>query len=116
MNIKVTCEQCGNQTERPIKVGDIIRLGDGSGMPNGLHHVLFNGVGSYPLFKPVRVRRIEGSMLAVAPLYWEYGHEKGRERLDPKVYPALSWIPGDEGRRGVFWVHSDSCKPIEEVK
>ena len=112
MEIKTTCNCCGNTTTRQIKVGDTIELGDGSGMPNGLHHVLWNGVGSNPPFKPVRVVRVEGNTLAVIPLHWgnrEFAH---KEKFDDKVYPALSWLLDS---RDIFWVYAPHCQPVKEA-
>lgn len=114
MKIKKTCSECGETTTKEIKVGDIITPRDGSGMPNGLHHVLWNGCGKDVPFKPVRVLQVEGNMLAVTPLHWD--DSTNREQFDDKVYPALSWIPSRRGSRDVFWIYAPHCHPIESTK
>ena len=55
MNIKYNCDACGGTgvIDRSPQVGDVLQPLDGSGFPNGLHPILFNGTG-IP-FKPVRV-------------------------------------------------------------
>jgi len=116
MEITETCKQCGGRGSitRQIEVGDIITPGDGSGMPNGLHHILWNGVSKAVPFKPVRVLQVEGNMLAVQPLHWDDKETRYREILDNSVSPALSWIPNAD--RGVFWIYAPHCHPIKEVK
>ena len=115
MKIKGSCSQCGGSITKEVEAGDIITLGDGSGMSNGLHHVLWNGWGKDVPFKPVRVLRVEGNMLAVTPLHWEKD-AGNREQFDDKVYPALSWIPSRGGSRDVFWIYAPHCHPIESTK
>jgi hypothetical protein len=112
MEIRKTCEQCGGSgfITQQIKVGDIITLGDGSGMPNALHHILWNGVDKTVSFKPVRVLQVEGNMLAVQPLHWDDKEIRYKEMFDKEVYPALSWIPSAD--RSVFWTNALHCQPI----
>jgi hypothetical protein len=113
MKIKDICKCCGVGSIRNLKEGDILTPLDGSGMPNGLHYVLFNGVGSNPPFKPVRVKKIEGDTLAVTPLHWDDVMQMRKERFSEKVYPALSWIEGVD--RDVFWVYAPHCSFVEIV-
>jgi len=110
MKIERTCECCHGEgvVIDTVKVGDVITPNDGSGMPTGLHHVLWNGVDSAPPFKPVRVVRIEGDALAVVPLHWENKGIKYDELLDANVSPALSWLP-EAHEREVFWVYAPYC-------
>jgi len=73
MFIETKCKECGGtgKHRREIRVGDVVTPQDGSAMCNALHRILFNGVGSSPPFKPVRVVAIEGEMLGVVPVHWD---------------------------------------------
>ena len=131
MNIKQTCQHCGGNgfINTTIKVGDIIQPRDGSGMPNALHHLLWNGSDpcnkgrDLPLpqneaFKPVRVLSIEGDMLAVIPLHWDDRDIRHKEMFDDKVYPALSYIWKGNYHNNTsiydhaFWINAPISNPI----
>lgn len=75
MKIKSNCEHCNGtgESERKIKPGDILVAYDGSGMPNALRRLLFNGIDSNPPFKPVRVIKVVEHLIAVVPEYWSDG-------------------------------------------
>ncbi len=126
MKIEVTCKECGARHNREIKVGDVVKPYDGSGMPNALHHLLWNGsepcnkgrtlpLPSNEAFKPVRVLSIEGDMLAVIPLHWDNLDIRHQEMFNDKVYPALTHIwKGDyHNYKSVydhaFWIHAPVC-------
>ena len=116
MKIKESCNQCGGSGSitRQIKKGDIMTPRDGSGMPRGLHHVLWNGHGRRDLylppaeaFKPIRVLRVEGDMLAVVPLHWDDAEIQRKEMLDQNIGPALTWIP--DADNDIFWIYAPHC-------
>lgn len=119
MKIIRECFICGQKTESEIQVGDVVKPYDGSGMPNGLHSILWNGAGRRHLplpqeeaFKPVRVVSIEGDMLAVVPFHWDKDRGTARkEEFSNEIYPALCpiWKETYDGW-GVlcdhaFWIH-----------
>ena len=84
MKIKTTCKECGNETTRELKVGDILTPTDGSGMPNKLHELLWNGH-SCSGFKPVKVVAISGYMIAVIPASWQDRDIRRSDIFDNKI-------------------------------
>lgn len=101
--MKITCKYCNGTGKVNVKVGDIVTPRDGSGMPNGLHTILFNGIGSSPPFNPVKVLHIEGSALFVVPI-----DLRGKE-FEEGPYGARSWMEIDgEGVSG-FWIYAPFC-------
>jgi hypothetical protein len=131
VRIEYQYDKCkGVAISRKIRVGDVIQPLDGSGMPNVLHTLLWNGVGiryqDLPLspetaFKPVRVLSIEGDMLAVVPLYWDNFDAKWKDWRNDEVRAALSYVwktqlwnhsQFDCIAEKAFWIHGPASNPI----
>ena len=114
MKIKQTCTRCGGcgTEDTEVKEGDILTPRDGSGMPKGLHRVLWNGMGAGVPFKPIRIIQVEDAALAVVPLHWDDADTRHKEKLNDEVNPAISWLPESE----VFWIYAPYCNLIAFTK
>ena len=107
MEISKKCDRCGGggYIKREIKLGDVLVPHDGSGMPNALHKLTFNGTGKG--FKPVEVLAVSGEMLGVTPASWNNKETMLRERFEDDVYPAITslWANGTRYGEG-FWINA----------
>ena len=97
--MEITCKHCNGKGKRSIQVGDIVTPQDGSGVPNGLHEIIFNGVGSDPPFSPVKVLHIEGNALFVLPI------DCRGKTFDAGPYGARSWMEIGNG----YWIFAPHC-------
>jgi len=105
VKISRTCDKCQGtgKITRELSAGDIVVPRDGSGMPQGLHHVLWNGLGSIPSFNPVKILHIEGNAMFVTPVDW-----KGK-CYDTETYSAQSWMEIDGKGVDGFWIYAPHC-------
>lgn len=118
MNMGLKCQRCNGSGKRQLSVGDIVTPRDGSGFPNGLHSILFQGTGEN--FKPVRVLSIQGNMLGVVPVHWDDKEIRHTELFgkEGRAYQASNWIwvNGKSVTEYGFWIDVTVSHLTEEVK